>query len=162
MFFVLALLGVGIVWDVSNYVLWQQQAADLEPALQRVVKLDAQFLAQSEQEGITLTEKTMQDLPQTISFTNRILAQRSFSWSTLLHELEQTVPPGLALKGIQNDFNDSITVRLSGTAVSFELVTAFILALSNHATFFEPQLTHHNEKKEGLVDFSLHVGYRGP
>lgn len=161
LFVTLALLAVGMMWDLSQWVVWQQQATHMEPAWQRVVKLDTQFQAQSKQEGFPLTEKAMKGLPQTISFTNRLLAQRGFSWSTLLHELEQTVPPGLALKGIQNDFDDSIRVRLSGTAISFEVVTAFTLGLANHESFYEPQLTRHTEKSDGLVDFNLHVGYRG-
>ena len=162
LYLLFGLLAVGMMWDLSNWLVWQRQARQLEPAVQRVVTLDAQFRAESEREGFLLTDEAMKNLPQAISFTNRLLVQRGFSWSTLLHELEGTVPPGLALKGIQNDFREAITIRLTGTAVSFEVVTAFILALANQDSFHEPRLAQHNEKKDGLVDFHLTVGYRGP
>ncbi len=159
--FLSVLLLSGIVWDVKQVWVLRAQARELEPALQRVREQDRNFLQAAAQEGVDLSDAALERLPRDIAFANRLIAQRTFSWTTLLSDLEQTVPQGLAIKGIQNDFKESITIRLSGSALSFDAVTAFTLALGEHPTFHDPRLAQHREREDGVVDFNLTVGYRG-
>ena len=155
------LLVCGIGWDLWQLVDLYGKEAQLEPALARVLSEDQQFIQAADKEGFNLSDSALQLLPGKVAFANQLIAKKAFSWTTFLSELEQTVPGGLAIGGIQNDYDKSITIRLTGTARSMDEVTAFTLALQEHSPFVNPQLTQHRVGTNNLFDFSLTVGYRG-
>lgn len=156
------LLVAGIAWDLWYASTLRAEAARVEPARDRALAQDREFVEEARRQGFDLSPAALQRLPRDISFANRLIAERAFSWTKLLGELEQTVPAGLAISGVQHDLGKSSTIRLTGTARSLEVITAFILTLANHPMFYEPVLDQHREKGDGrTVDFKLHVEYHG-
>lgn len=157
-------LVAGIVWDLRHLAAMEAEAERLGPALARVLAQDRAFVAQARREGVDLSDAALARLPRDIGFANRLIAERTFSWTKLLGELEETVPPGLAINGVQHDLKKTVTIRLAGSAISLEVVTAFTLALSDHPAFHDPELVRHRVKEDdGVVQFDLRVGYgEGP
>lgn len=160
----LALAGalvLGIGWDLRNLATMEAEAARTKPALARVHAQDREFVAQARREGIDLSDARLERLPRDVAFANQLIAERTFSWTKLLGELEETVPVGLAIDGVQHDLKKTVTIRLTGSAISLEAVTAFTLALSDHPAFYDPELVRHRlNDRTGVVGFNLHVGYR--
>ena len=155
------LLVCGIGWSLWQLSDLYDKEAQLEPALARVLSDDQQFVQAAATEGFNLSESALQRLPGQVAFANTLIATKAFSWTTFLGELEQTVPTGLAIGGIQNDYGTTIQIHLTGTARSMDEITAFTLALQAHHTFVNPQLTQHRVGGNQLFDFTLTVGYRG-
>lgn len=157
-----AVLVVAIVWDLQQVVALSSEASQMEPAVARVRAQDRYFVKQARSENIDLSEAALQRLPEEVGFANRLIAERTFSWSKLLGELEETVPPGLAINGVQHDLGKTVTIRLSGSATSLETITAFTLSLGSHPAFYDPELVRHRvRERTGLVEFDLRVGHRG-
>ncbi len=158
---VAAALVVGIAWDLRMVATMEAEAARVKPALARVLAQDNEFVAQARREGIDLSDAALQRLPRDVEFANQLIAERTFSWTRLLGELEETVPTGLAINGVQHDLKKTVTIRLTGSAINLEVVTAFTLALSDHPAFYDPELVRHRvNERTGVVGFDLHVGYR--
>lgn len=155
------LLLCAIAWDLWVFWMIKAEAARLEPAVERLREQDERFVADAKRRGFDLSEARLARLPGEVSFTNRLIAERAFSWTTLLADLEDTVPPGVAIKGIQHDLRESVSIRLTGEGVSLEAVTALILVLVDHPKFYDPLLSNHRVEKKGRrVQFNLTVGYR--
>lgn len=149
-----------IVWDLRHLAVLEARAEQLAPALARVRAQDLAFVGDARREGIDLSDAALSRLSRDIGFANQLIAERTFSWTKLLGELEETVPAGLAINGIQHDLKQTVTIRLAGSAVSLEVITAFTLALSDHPAFHDPELVRHRVKGGGeLVQFQLRVGY---
>ena len=76
-----------------------------------------------------------------------------------LTELEQAIPPRLALSSVRLDQAGTM-VRLTGTAMSLEDITTFTVGLQDHATFKDPILAQHRVGPNGLVEFDVTLQYR--
>ncbi len=157
-----AVLVVAIVWDLQQAVTLSGQASQMEPAVARVRAQDRYFVEQARGENVDLSDAALKRLPKEVGFANKLIAERTFSWTKLLGELEETVPPGLAINGVQHDLGKTVTIRLSGSATDLEIITAFTLALGTHPAFYDPELVQHRvRERTGLVEFDLRVGHRG-
>lgn len=153
-------LVAGIASDLRHLVAMEAEAARVSPALARVLAQDRAFVAQARREGIDLSDAALARLPRDVGFANQLIAERTFSWTKLLGDLEETVPAGLAINGVQHDLKKTVTIRLAASAISLEVMTAFTLALSDHPAFHDPELVRHRVKEDsGLVHFDLRVGY---
>jgi len=96
---------------------------------------------------------------------NQILEASSFSWTALLLELEQSVPPAVFLSEIHPDLATGL-VRLRGVARSFDELTLFLRGLEQRMVFRDVYLLRQAERKaqsngaEGL-DFEASLIYQG-
>jgi Tfp pilus assembly protein PilN len=116
-------------------------------------------LAEARREGIDLSEEALKRLPIEVELANQLLRQRAFSWTRFLTELEQAIPSRLALSSVRLD-PDGTMVRLTGTAMSLEDITAFTIGLRDHATFKDPNLAQHRVGPNGQVEFDVTLQYR--
>lgn len=151
------LLSIG--WNIWQGVMIYQESQIIATELERVRQLDHMVMDQAKNEGIDLSEGALRRLSSEVDLANQLLEKRTFSWTRFLTELEQAIPPSLALTSIRLDQAGKI-VQLTGTATNLEEVTAFTVGLENHATFKNPVLAQHRVGSSGLVEFDVTVQYR--
>ncbi|OGW47122.1 MAG: hypothetical protein A2V62_04490 [Nitrospirae bacterium RBG_19FT_COMBO_58_9] len=154
-------LGVLIVWSATQTVMMVSDRYNLQAGLDHIRTQDRQFLAEAQQEGIDLSEASLQQLPGEVSLANQLLAKRNFSWTQFLSVLEAAIPPHLSIKNIRPD-PVSAVVHITGLAVAVEDVTALMVTLQGHAVFRDPVLGQHRVGPDGLVEFDLTLRYRQP
>lgn len=149
----------GVLWDIKQGVSVHQEIQMIEAELDRVRQLDRTLMKEAEREGIDLSEEALKRLPFEVELANQLLEKRTFSWTKFLTELEQAIPPRLALSSVRLDQSGQ-TVELAGTAISLEDITAFTVGLQDHTTFKDPVLAQHRVGSNGLVEFDVTVQYR--
>jgi len=153
------LLVVGICRDLGHMFLTYQESVIIQAELDRVRQQDLDLIAEARREGIDLSAESLKQLPSEVELANQLLGKRTFSWTQFLTELEQAIPPRLALSSVRLDQAGRM-VRLTGTAASLEDITTFTVGLQDHATFKDPILAQHRVGPNGLVEFDVTVQYR--
>lgn len=140
-------------------ILTYQESLTIQAELDRVRQQDLDLMAEARREGIDLSAEALKRLPSEVELANQLLEKRTFSWTKFLTELEQTIPPRLALSSVRLD-QAGTKVRLTGTAAALEDITAFTVGLQDHATFKDPILAQHRVGQNGLVEFDVTVQYQ--
>lgn len=153
------LLASAIVWNLAQAVMTYQECRTIEAELNRVRQQDLNLIAEARREGVDLSEHALSRLTFEVELANQLLEKRVFSWTKFLTELEQAVPPRLALSSVRLD-QAGTAVRLTGNAMSLEDITAFTVGLQSHATFKDPVLAQHRAGSSGFVEFDVTVQYR--
>ena len=170
-----ALTMAGWWWWDSRIL--EEEAARYELAATRTEDVTRQFTAQMQREQLTLTAQQIAAIKQDVDFINQLAEKRTFSWTQLLADLEDALPPGTSIGKIQLDFKDS-TVNIDGTAVRMQDLNALITSLQKRPAFTQAVLHHHTfveargsrEKTDDAgsgdgpspigIEFSLTVTYR--
>lgn len=153
------LLVMGIGWNLRQAILTYQASLTIQAELDRIRQQDLDLIAEARHEGIDLTEEALKRLPFEVELANQLLKKRTFSWTKFLTELEQAIPSRLVLSSVRLDQAGTM-VRLTGTAMSLEDITAFTIGLRDHATFKDPILAQHRVGPNGLVEFDITLQYR--
>jgi len=155
------LIGVSILWSVTQTVLTMRDQHDMQIGLDRVRMQDQQLLAEAQQGGIDLTGPSLQQLPAEVSLANQLLTKRNFSWTQFLSALEAAIPQHVSIQSIHLDPGSAV-VHMTGLAVTVEDVTALTVTLQDHPIFRDPVLGQHRVGPDGLVEFDLTLRYRQP
>jgi len=153
------LLVMGIGWNLRQAILTYQASLTIQAELDRIRQQDLDLIAEARHEGVDLTEEALKRLPFEVELANQLLKKRTFSWTKFLTELEQAIPSRLVLSSVRLDQAGTM-VRLTGTAMSLEDITAFTIGLRDHATFKDPILAQHRVGPNGLVEFDVTLQYR--
>ncbi len=153
------LLAIGICWNLWQVILTYQESSTIQAELDRVRQQDLDLIANARHEGIDLSESALKSLPFEVELANQLLGKRTFSWTKFLTELEQTIPSRLVLSSVRLD-QAGTRVRLTGTALSLDDITAFTVGLQDHATFKNTILAQHRVGSNGLVEFDVTLQYR--
>lgn len=163
---------------------WWQESRELErasagydTATARVETLNRQFEANLVRDGLTLPGDQVALVQGKVAFANLLALKRAFSWTRLLSELEETVPPQVSIESVKLDTQHAAIV-VDGTAKDLQSVNAFIQSLQAHRAFQRAVLAKHEVRtgrdgrpitlsSEGSTDvlgavteFTLAVGYR--
>lgn len=154
-----AILLLGIFWSLGQAALGYREARIIEAELDRIRQLDVQLVADAREEGIDLSEGALQGLSAEVALANQLLEKQTFSWTKFLAGLEQVIPARLALSSVQCDAGGAV-VRLTGTAMSLEDITAFTVSLQDHPLFKDPVLAQHRTGANGLVEFNVTLRYQ--
>lgn len=110
------------------------------------------------------TREALAALPARLEAYNRIIAATAFSWTGLLMELEESLPPNVGLTAIHPD-PASGTVTLEGAARGLADIEAFLTLLGQRPVFRDAFLMRHNEQGRGgaegprLQDFTIKLIY---
>jgi type IV pilus assembly protein PilN len=94
-----------------------------------------------------------------IAFANEILAQDSFRWTELLDRLEEVVPHGVSVQGLQPNFKQN-ALSLSGLAVSVPALQEFLdrlIASPHFGEVFLLQQALAGKEGEPAVRFSVQI-----
>ena len=107
---------------------------------QRVTQLLTEDMARA---GLTLTDEQINAVRKEIAFANQLTEKRDFSWTEMLHNLEEGMPPHVSINSVRLNFQDS-TIRLQGTVKSIQDLDALVTKLNEAGTFSRVGLTEHN------------------
>ena len=97
-------------------------------------------------------------LSKQVAFANEIIRNKAFSWTGLLSDLENVIPPNISLKSILPSAK-SETIHLSGTSLKLTDVTRLMNRLEASGRFSDALLADQKDTKEGRVEFSMTVRY---
>jgi hypothetical protein len=154
-----AVLCLVMLWDLRQAWNIGQDNEAMTATLARVREQDRELLAKVSRQGMDLSDSAIQMLPKEVAFANQLIAKRGFSWTRFLSELEQSIPPRIAVNSIRLDPASSV-VHLTGSALTLEDVTALTVTFQDHARFKDPVLGQHRDAGNGLVEFDLSLRYK--
>ena len=155
----------------------EEDAARYALATTRAEEFNRQFTAQMQREQLTLLPQQIVSIKQDVAFINQLANKRAFSWTQLLSDLEEALPPATSIGKIQLNMKDSM-VTFDGLAVRMQDLNALIASLQTRPSFSHPILHHHKiveaqkvyDRQDGGgavespasvgVEFSLTVTYR--
>ena len=160
---------------VAGWLWWDcraldEQAVAYESAAQRVQGVTSQFVRESLQAGVDLSEGRLKAMSQEVAFSDQVLKQRAFSWTRFLSDLEDAVPPRISIASVTLSGKDA-AIALSGSALALKDVTALVNSLERHPSFRNVVLSQHHvqeptgaedEKKKmrPTVEFTMTAAYR--
>ncbi|MBI3621362.1 MAG: PilN domain-containing protein [Nitrospirae bacterium] len=152
---ILLLLGMVAMTAIG---LAERRALEMETS--RVAQLSAQrseVEAKLRKEGLVLTDASRTAISAQVTVANQMIAQRLFSWSTLLLQLERATPGGVSLTSVQPQPAAGLTLK--GEALALERLTAFVGKLQETRPFHDVFLTDQRGQQDGTVGFTLNVRY---
>ena len=161
----LTVLSVGLIgwwWQETQEV--DAIAERYETAAMRTATLNRQFEAQLAREGLTLPGDQIAMVQGKIAFANLLSEKRSFSWTRLLSELEETVPANVSIGSVKLDFQQS-NIVVDGLARSLQDVNVFVQTLQTHRAFQKAVLAKHEVHKGrdgGAVTIPIEGGMDAP
>ncbi len=165
---------------VGGLGVWQSRASRLQTSTQlaELVRLNSETVQARERAATLERELRAADLPaqnERTEFLNRRLAERAFSWSSLLESLTQVMPRGVRLVRLspegfaserqragakpQTAATTRVALRIAGEAEDTEALLEFVDRLFQHPAFDRPNLARESEKKDLRIQFDLTVAY---
>lgn len=165
-------VGAGLLtgWMWWNIETLNEEAVRYAIAAERTDASNRRLTAQLSQEHLTLSAQQITAIQEELRFVNQLAEKREFSWTQLLHDLEETLPAGTSISKIQRDVKHA-TITLDGRATGMGALNTLMSALQSRAHFRAPLLHHHTfvgaehpngsgERESPGVEFSLTVHYR--
>jgi len=159
------LLGLGfalllLVGGLTARAYWEARRAGRE-AFQ--LTEDAKRAARREQQLMaTLADVDVAKEAPRWRNAERILQERALPFSRLLSELEQCLPDGVRVKGLQRSRGrDRVQVKLKGEARTREAEVALMEALQAAPVFTQVTLERESERTGGGWDFELALASAG-
>ena len=120
-----------------------EQSAYYEHALARQHRV-TQFLAEDmARTGLTLTDEQINAVRKEVDFTNQLTEKRDFSWTKMLHNLEEGMPPHVSINSVRLNFQNS-TIRLHGAVKTLQDLDKLATKLTEAGTFSRVDLTEHS------------------
>ena len=159
---ILSLALIGWWWQETQN--GDAMAERYETAAVRTETLNRQFEVQLAREGLTLPGDQIAMVQGKIAFANLLAEKRAFSWTRLLSELEETVPPNVSIGSVKLDFQQS-TIVVDGLARSLQDVNVFVQSLQTHRAFQRAVLAKHEVHKGrdgGVVTLPIEGGMDPP
>jgi Tfp pilus assembly protein PilN len=153
----LVLLGL-LAWDFQRLQDLQSQTESAERSLIQARDYDKRVQTEARAAGMDLSDAALEHMARDVTFANQLIAKRTFSWTHFLTDLEQAIPPRIAINSVKLDTNES-SIALNGLAVSLKDLAALIMSLLDHPSFQDPVLKQHNVLDNTLVEFNLTVRY---
>lgn len=159
----------------SGWMGWEMhrvgaEASRYAASAERTESFNHQLTAQLEQEQLTLSSEQIAEIQQDVLFVNQLAEKRRFSWTQLLHDLEEGFPAGTSIDKIQRDAKAS-TITVDGHAAGMGDLQALMTRLQTRPAFRQPVLHQHQladsphadggGARAATVEFSLTVEYRG-
>lgn len=95
--------------------------------------------------------------------TNRLIDQRTFSWTGFFNHIEETLPPDVMLTAVQPSFdNRRSEVQMTVLGRSAEDIDLFIQKLEATSAFHRVLPVQQDETEDGLHRVLLRSDYAGP
>ena len=109
-----------------------------------------------------------------VTYLNLRIAERTFSWSTLLDRLARVLPADVRLKSLRPPPGDrrderrpgprkagpqAVTIEITGESKTGEALLRFVDNLFADRDFAEPNLKSEQRGETGVISFSLSVDY---
>lgn len=112
--------------------------------------------------GLTLSNEQIAAVRKEIAFANELTEKRDFSWTEMLHNLEEGLPPRVSIRSVRLNFKDS-TILLHGTVKTMQDLDALVTKLNRTETFSRVGLAEHAIHTSTVPAFhSTNVAETGP
>jgi hypothetical protein len=161
-------------WQLWEARVLEEAAHPYEAATKRVIEGTGSYVERARQAGYDLSDQRLKDLEKEVAFTNQLLANRAFSWTQFLTDLEEAVPGNVSVASVGLSFNKEgvATITLAGAALTLRDLTVLANELEKHPAFQGVVLSHHQTRPVELtgraaarlsqetVEFALTVTYR--
>lgn len=156
-----------------------EQSDYYEQALARQHRVTQLLTEDMTRAGLTLTDEQINAVRKEVAFANQLTEKRDFSWTEMLHNLEDGMPPHVSINSVHLNFQDS-TIRLQGSVKTMHDLDALVTKLNETGTFSRVGLTQHsirtnvgparrsteagaaaqsNQRLTDVIDFALTVTY---
>ena len=152
----LVLAGVSVWWASDD----RRETAAMQGNVDRVRQQSAQLREELQRLGFSPDDPgAVADLAKRVADVNQILEQKTFSWTTLLNDLEAAVPRNISISSISPELKSGV-VALNGTALTLQDLAKFLIALEQSDRFTEVFLQRQKTAENERVEFSIHCSYR--
>ena len=159
-----------------------EQSEYYEHALARQHRVTQLLTEDMARAGLTLTDEQVNAVRKEIAFANQLTEKHDFSWTEMLHNLEDGMPPHVSINSVRLNFQDS-TIQLHGAVKTMQDLDALVTKLNEAGTFSRVGLTQHsirtnvgaarrsteagaadqsNQRSTDVIDFALTVTYHQP
>ncbi len=161
---VLATLAVAVLMTWSNAGRYNDNVSVTASHRADVERLEARFDPTLRGRG-GLTVKETRVLSEKVRIINGIIVRETFSWTSLLSDLEESVPDGISIASISPDFEKK-SIRIKGMGETMDRVLTLVNALDDSERFSDVFLVSHAETKlkittKSFVSFVITSGYSG-
>jgi Tfp pilus assembly protein PilN len=120
----------------------------------------AQASAEQEKKRLTAEVRKVQKSGQApVDTVNRIIYQKSFSWTGFLTELESALPDSITITSLVPSFSGERTVALKLTAVSRGLDDLLVFLNNLNARRFKYRLENETREEEGQLVTEISLTY---
>ncbi len=155
---VLGLICVGV--EIQLFVGYRQDVARLDRSLQRLHAEQKVFRDKLAQRGLkNVTPQVVADISKQVASANKIIATKAFSWTLLLSDLEDVMPPNISLTAITPSSKTQM-ITLKGTALALGDITRLLKRFEESPRFTDVLLSDQQNTKERRVGFTMSVQYR--
>lgn len=145
--------------QAALYVSYEEEQRFLESGQAKVRQTLERLEKDLRSHGLDPSPTGLEDFKQRVALLNGFIAQRAFSWTLLLNELEATVPKDISVKTVKPKFPEG-SISLQGQGLELTDLTRFMVRLEESAVFQDVFLKKQNTNSEGLVEFILEFKYR--
>ena len=181
--FLVAITSFGIaVSFLRESTFFDEQSEYYEHERARQHRITQLLTADMERSGVTLTDQQIEAVRKEVAFANQLTAKRDFSWTEMLRNLEDALPPRVSIHSVRLNFQDS-TIQLQGSVRTMQDLDALVTRLDQAETFSKVGLTQHNiltnagaprrttegtvaaqpnQRSADTIDFALIVTYHQP
>ena len=122
-----------------------EQSDYYEHALARQHRLTQLLAEDMARTGLTLTDERINAVRKDVAFANQLTQKRDFSWTEMLHNLENAVPSHVSISSVRLNFQDS-TIVLHGTVKTIQDLNSLVAKLDEAGTFSRVALTEHSNR----------------
>lgn len=145
-FLLMLVVAEGLAWQAAR-----RRLIALDAGSRRVAMLQAR---------VPPASSLPASLEASVTAINGLIARKAFSWTGFLTDLEQAVPPKIAIQRVSPRW-ELARVELGGEAATLKDLAALIIALEQAPAFDDAFLSQQRMHEDGVVEFSLHVRYTG-
>ncbi len=161
---IVALLVLAVTaWQITRVVELSRYKTELNTAIQRDENEASRDAAQAAQIRRGLDQKQLAVVVGAAKEANRLIEQRTFSWTQLFNQLEATLPEDVMLTAVRPDFNEGATqVNLEVQGRRSDDIDAFWDRLEKTGSFHNIQWSAVTVTDEGLNKILMRAVYTPP
>ncbi len=155
--FVALLIAGANVWRALDN---RQEASTMREGVARVQQQSDRFRTDLRTLGFSADDpRAVGDLTKRVGDLNEILEQKTFSWTTLLNDLETAVPRNVSINSIHPDIKSRV-IALQGVSLTLQDLAKLMIALEQSGHFTDVFLQQQKTTATGWVEFSIQCMYR--
>lgn len=155
-----ALVVVASVVNVTRLVSLSSERSEIRARLEADSREAARIRSEAEELQRRVDRVTLARLATSAREANQLIDQRTFSWTTLLAQLEETLPPGVRLTAISPQAQrGEFRVALAVVARGLDDVDAFVDALLETGGFYDVAPIEQRANDDGTYQAVVQASY---
>ena len=132
----------------------------MRESMARVQQQSARFRADLRALGLSADDpQAVSELTRRVADLNEILEHKTFSWTTLLNDLEAAVPRNVSISSIHPDIKSRV-IALQGVALTLQDLAKLMIALEQSGHFTDVFLQQQKTTENNWVEFRIQCTYR--